>query len=75
MRNVYVTCRGEDSPSVSNTQSGQERPKKAGGFRRKIDNELNKKAEIIDKLDEQIKAYKNELDLIKTSMIKNFLIR
>ena len=42
-------------------------------LQRKIASELNKKAEVIDKLDEQIAAYKNELDLIKTSMIKNFL--
>ena len=39
-RNVQITCRGEDSLSVSNTQPGEERPEKAGGFRGKIDIEF-----------------------------------
>ena len=39
-RNVEITCRGEDSPSVSNTQPGEERPEKAGGFRGTIDIEF-----------------------------------
>ena len=38
--NVQITCRGEDSPSVSNTQPGKESPEKAGGFRGKIDIEF-----------------------------------